>query len=357
MIKVFISHATHDRHFVEAEIVPSLTAVGHSYWYSKESIRSAELWERSILRGLQESDWFVVILSVRASRSEFVKDEINWAIENRSGKIIPIVIEDCKLTEFHIRLPRIQYVDWRKESIAARRHLLELLNEHASDQSTSCATEERPDYLTAKQDWIDSRSESGSLSIPASTRLIESGTLPAKKLALAHNARGCSFVREGRFDEALEDFSAAMALEPSNPIYYVNRGGLYLEKKGDARSAMHDLAFAAVMNPDDLTCCKLLGKLHLQERRYAQAATFLDRAVADVQWVIGGADGTSASAEGYFDLEAYYFRAQAHEKLGNKKQAIENYQLVASWPADGEEAVEMQIQAKVRLLSLTEKKK
>ena len=355
MAHVFISHSTHDRHFVESEIVPVLTAAGHRYWYSKEAIRGAELWERSIVHGLEGCDWFAVVLSVQAATSEFVKDEINWAMENRSGRIIPIVIDDCKLTDFHIRLPRIQYVDFRKDKAAAGKHIVDLLREHNNEPAVSDGSDAAPEYATAKQDWIDSRSGSSARAIPACNRLIESKTLTGKKLALVHNARGCSFVRDGRHDEAVADFTAAIAIEPRDPTFYVNRGGLYLEAKGEPDKALPDLELAAAMEPNDLTCNKLLGKLHLKAKRYAQAATFLDRAVEDVHWVTGTQLGAIASAEGYFDLEAYYYRGQAYEVLGDKKQAIENFQLVAWWPVEGEEGAELQIQAKARLLCLTEK--
>ena len=355
MARFFISHATHDRGFVEAELVPILTAAGHSYWYSKESIRGAELWERSILHGLEASDWFAVVLSAQAATSEFVNDEINWAMEHRSGRVIPIVIDDCKLTDFHIRLPRIQNVDWRRDVEAARGHFLELLCDRANKPSAD-ASRTNPEYATAEQDWVDSRSGASTRSIPACTRLIESKTLSAKKLALAHNARGCSYVRESRFDEALSDFSTAIALEPDNPVFYVNRGGLHLEVKSDTKNALPDLALAAAMEPNGLTCNRLLGKLHFKEKRYGPAATFFDRAIEDAHWVTGTQPDAIASAEGYLDLEAYYFRGQAYEKMGDKKQAIENYQLVAWWPVEGEEATEMQTLAKARLLGLTEKK-
>jgi hypothetical protein len=55
------------------------------------------------------------VLSSRSAASEYVKDEINWAVEHRRGHLIPILQSDCNLIDFHIRLPRIHYIDWRHD--------------------------------------------------------------------------------------------------------------------------------------------------------------------------------------------------------------------------------------------------
>ena len=139
------------------------------------------------------------------------------------------------------------------------------------------------DFTTAEQDLIDSRSEDSSRSIPASTRLINGGSLPAGRRALTYNARGCGYVRSGQLDAAILDFGAAIALEPNNTIFYVNRGGAHLEK-GDMQGAIDDLSFANAMRPNDATCCKLLGKFHFKQNRHLEAVEFLNRAVEEPHW-------------------------------------------------------------------------
>jgi hypothetical protein len=75
MVRVFISHSTRDRSFVEAELVPVLSGAGYGFWYSKDSIRTAELWERSIRAGLASCDWFTIVMSANSVASDYVKDE------------------------------------------------------------------------------------------------------------------------------------------------------------------------------------------------------------------------------------------------------------------------------------------
>src|SRR5262245_46867965 len=112
MPKVFISHSTEDRTLVRKQILDPLFRAGIEIWYSVDSIRTADHWERTILQGLQGCDWFLVVLSPRAAKSEWVKDELHWAMEERQGRVIPVLIEPCDLRQFHIRLPRIQVLNF-----------------------------------------------------------------------------------------------------------------------------------------------------------------------------------------------------------------------------------------------------
>jgi hypothetical protein len=123
-ITVFVSHATQDWKWVDREIVRLLKAHGIAPWYSTESIRTASHWEREILRGLESCDWFLLVISPRAATSEWVKDELNWAIHNRPTRIVPVMMEQCDLWAFHIRLPRIEHVDFSNDIEAAKGRLV-----------------------------------------------------------------------------------------------------------------------------------------------------------------------------------------------------------------------------------------
>jgi len=121
---VFISYSTNDRTFVEQHILPTLKERGIKVWYSKDDILTADEWHEKILCGLRDSDWFLVVLSRNAILSEWVKDETNWACEYRKGKIVPVLREPCQKEDLHIRLLRIQYVDFQQPSPEAKAILL-----------------------------------------------------------------------------------------------------------------------------------------------------------------------------------------------------------------------------------------
>jgi hypothetical protein len=125
MPKVFISHASADREIVTREVIDLLKDHGVEIWMAEDDIASAHQWERSIVEGLKACDWFLVALTPRAAQSEWVKDEVHWAIEERPGRIVPLLIEECDVTQIHIRLARIQYVDFRSANDDARKRLLD----------------------------------------------------------------------------------------------------------------------------------------------------------------------------------------------------------------------------------------
>jgi hypothetical protein len=124
-VVVFLSHSTRDRKWVEREIVSLLERHGIRAWYAKESIKTASQWEREILRGLEACDWFLLVVSPRAAQSEWIKDELNWAIFNRPTRVVPVIMEHCNLWDFHIRLPRLQHIDFSDDSDLARRTLVD----------------------------------------------------------------------------------------------------------------------------------------------------------------------------------------------------------------------------------------
>jgi WD40 repeat protein len=124
MPKVFISHSTKDRARVEREIVALLNGHGIDTWYSRDDIQTADNWERTIARGLEACEWFLLAMSPHSAQSEWVKDEVHWAIDVRPGKIIPVLIDACDPRAFHLRLARIQYVDFTRELPSARLRLL-----------------------------------------------------------------------------------------------------------------------------------------------------------------------------------------------------------------------------------------
>ena len=122
--RVFVSHSTKDRAFVEQEIVSVLENNGIATWYSKVDIQTAVEWERSILQGLQSTEWFLLVMSSTSMSSEWVKDELHWAIDNRPQNLIPVLIDDCDPRQFHIRLARLQHIDFRDKRDEARNRLV-----------------------------------------------------------------------------------------------------------------------------------------------------------------------------------------------------------------------------------------
>jgi serine/threonine protein kinase len=126
-LRVFVSHSTRDRDVVEQEIVGFLEGNGVRTWYAKVDIESAARWERTILQGLETCPWFLLGMSPRSAESEWVRDEVHWAVVNRPTRILPVVLEACDPWRFHIRIGRLQHIDLAADRPAAKRTMLERL--------------------------------------------------------------------------------------------------------------------------------------------------------------------------------------------------------------------------------------
>ena len=126
MPRVFISHSTQDRAFVEQEIVALLERCGVETWYSKDSIQPTDQWERSILQGLKSCDVFLLVMSPRSAQSPWVKREVDWVFIKGGRRIIPVLMEECDPDDFHFGIGGIQHLDFSKDRALGREALARL---------------------------------------------------------------------------------------------------------------------------------------------------------------------------------------------------------------------------------------
>lgn len=108
---VFISHSSKDRSVVERDIMGPLRRHGVEMWYSRDDIESADLWQDRIVSGLETCDWLIVVVSANSIGSPWVRAEVDWALENRRGRVIPVFIENCPVDKLNIQLRLVQRVE------------------------------------------------------------------------------------------------------------------------------------------------------------------------------------------------------------------------------------------------------
>lgn len=113
MTKVFISHSSKDLGFAQDVVKPACDAAGLFGWLSESELNmgGGADFERELQRSLRTSDWFAVVMSPDAARSEWVKAETHWALENMIGRVIPLMFRPCEPASIHLRLGTLQYVD------------------------------------------------------------------------------------------------------------------------------------------------------------------------------------------------------------------------------------------------------
>ena len=132
MPQYFISHSTNDRAFVEEELIGMLKALNITPWYAPLDIK-AGYFEKTIKTALAQSDALILVMSPGAIASEWVKDELSWAMEKIPDRIIPILYKKCKPADLHIRLPRLQHADFTKSGSAGLNKLLSMITSLKSD--------------------------------------------------------------------------------------------------------------------------------------------------------------------------------------------------------------------------------
>jgi hypothetical protein len=126
-VEVFLSHSAKDKKFLK-RLAAVLRSHGLSVWFSEHGIRGAAQWHDEIGAALARCDWMIVILSLAAIASRWVKREVTYAIEEPrfDGRIIPLRISACKAKDLSWVLPQIQTIDFVGRFDEACRELFDI---------------------------------------------------------------------------------------------------------------------------------------------------------------------------------------------------------------------------------------
>ncbi|MGH9737796.1 MAG: toll/interleukin-1 receptor domain-containing protein [Candidatus Acidiferrales bacterium] len=125
--EVFLSHSTNDRDFV-LRLVRVFKEHGVRYWYSATHISGARQWHDEIGRALNRCDWFLIVLTPNAVRSQWVKRELLFALSRAryNERIIPVLRKPCEYTRLSWTLPEFQFIDFSESFDAGCRQLLRI---------------------------------------------------------------------------------------------------------------------------------------------------------------------------------------------------------------------------------------
>ena len=117
MSKAFLSHSSRDSVFVR-RLASDLAGHGVSVWIAEACIGIGDSLIDKISIGLEESDYVIAIISSNSNESEWVRKELHLAmnqeINSQKVRVIPVVIDDCKLPYF---LTDKVYADFRSDEI------------------------------------------------------------------------------------------------------------------------------------------------------------------------------------------------------------------------------------------------
>jgi non-specific serine/threonine protein kinase len=111
MSRVFISYSRKDLAFVQ-RLAKDLKAAGLDSWYDLSGLEIGSRWGKEIQNSIQQSQYFLVVLSPDSIASEWVEKEFLFATSHQL-KIIPILHVACELPMWCINL---QFIDLQKRN-------------------------------------------------------------------------------------------------------------------------------------------------------------------------------------------------------------------------------------------------
>lgn len=136
------------------------------------------------------------------------------------------------------------------------------------------------------------------------TNAIDSGKYEGSALALLHATRADALVQQADTNEALQDYTKAIELNPNAAAAIFARGGVYL-RQGHSDKAAADFRAAVKLRPDNFYAHFGLGSALAQAKDWRGAVTALTDAIA---------------LRKDFGV-AYRLRAEAHAALGDATAA------------------------------------
>lgn len=169
-----------------------------------------------------------------------------------------------------------------------------------------------------------------------------------------HYNMAIGLIKEGRFDEAMEEISAAVESCPTLAEAYVAAGGICLHK-GDLAGCIHYNQRAITVRPKFAPSYGNLGFAHLQKGEVGQAIPYLEKAVSlnpmfiqghcslsSAYFMQGRLDDAIASANKALELDATF--AVAHNNLalayfekGDFQKAVKHCDMAVKYGFEVEE--------------------
>lgn len=172
-----------------------------------------------------------------------------------------------------------------------------------------------------------------------------------------HDIKATLFFENGDTINAIQSFETAIDINP-RPEYIISLGSLYAQTKNPMALAMADALLQAPAAKAQQQAIFIKGIYYSYTGEKIKAIAFFDKCLTmDYRDVLAYREKAiclyelnkfataldvlkqAVTVQRTFD-EAYYWMGRCYEKLGNKKEAIENYQLALQFDPEYVEAKE-----------------
>lgn len=129
-MKVFISYAVQDKDLAR-DLATRLTEQGYDVWFDEWQVLPGDNFAKRVGEALDESDAMVVLISPAAMQSNWVREEINFALGSQryAGRLVPVVVEPTD--EIPWILKRLQAVRVGKNRAQVSRRVAAALEQAA----------------------------------------------------------------------------------------------------------------------------------------------------------------------------------------------------------------------------------
>lgn len=282
-MQVFVSHSSEDDTFCRG-VVTALRGAGADVWYDEHNLDAGQLMD-TIERELRARPVVVVILSVAALRSQWVRDECRWAYtmlrRDPSRIILPVTADPLEedaiwmfLNEFkRIEAPGLQPYPL-EEACGRMLHALGLAAPGEATLTPTPQSDESMDDLLAQGKaqfaqgryaealpFFERASERDPQSIDAWTNL------------------GLIYDITGRHSDSLAAFERALTLDPNNPSLWSYKG-LALDALERFAEALDAYEKSLALDPNDATTWMNKGNALGSQGRFEEALAAHDKALA-----------------------------------------------------------------------------
>lgn len=140
--------------------------------------------------------------------------------------------------------------------------------------------------------------------------------------ALVYNARGSAYFQLNQFDNAVSDYNKAIEIKPDLAAAYQNRGSVYY-RQGLFDNAISDYNKALEINPNLAASYQDRGSIYLILRRFDEAVSDYDKAIE-----LNPENADSYNLRG----NTYYIKGRIDEAIADYTRAIEiNPRLAAAY--------------------------
>jgi len=189
MTQVFISYSRKDLEFVD-RLANDLKAAGFEVWYDLSGLEPGTRWRLEIQKAIQESQFFLVVLSPNSIVSDWVEREFLFASDQKL-KIIPLLYQPCTLPMWSLNL---HFIDMQGKNYSLHyQDLLKVMGVRSS-------LEENP-------------------------------------IAIRYIEIGDEYRKRGRAAQAIESYQKALEVEPGNLKAHINIAAVYLSEQAYTESA------------------------------------------------------------------------------------------------------------------------